>query len=106
MWDHLEVSYQQLSLEGKEKVKAEAKMFGSDVKFRGFDGNRETEHMAAARILIDDLDGFTTFSERDLNSHMPLLPKYERMVEVYSTMRSEASGETLNAEQIIQILNA
>lgn len=106
MWELLEFSYDQLQSADKERVKAEANLFGHDLRFRGFDGNHETEHLGAARVLIDDLDRFSTFKGRDLNSHMPSLDRYARMLGVYLPIRHSHSTNTLNAEQIIQILNA
>jgi tryptophanyl-tRNA synthetase len=70
-----------------------------------FDGNNETEYMGAAYVLINDLDRFSMFKGRHLNSHMPSLETYKRMLEVYLPIRRSGSFGQLNAEQIIQILN-
>jgi hypothetical protein len=67
MWELLEHSYNRLQATDREKVKAETKPSGYDVRFSGFDGNHETEYMAAARVLINDLDRFSLFKGRDLN---------------------------------------
>ena len=106
MWEGLEESYKRLPPEGKDKVRAEANRFGTSVRFPGFDGNHETEYLGAAKTLIDDLDGFTTFSGRDLNSHMPLLATYQHMVEVYRALSRTPSSGLLSADQLIQVLNA
>src|SRR5947199_5895682 len=52
MWEMLEVSYKRLKPADKTRVEAEAKPFGSNVQFRGFDGNNETEYMGAAGFLV------------------------------------------------------
>jgi uncharacterized protein YfbU (UPF0304 family) len=106
MWEMLEHSYNRLQAADREKVKAEAKPSGYDVRFNGFDGNHETEYMAAAMVLIDDLDRFSLFKGRDLNSHMPFLGTYRRMLVVYRSIRHAHDFDVLNAEQIIAILNA
>lgn len=105
MWELLEYSYSQLQPADKTKVKADAKPSGHDVRFRGFDGNNETEYMAATGVLINDLDRFSTFKGRDLNSHMPSLETYRRMLAVLQPLRNSHDFGPLNAEQIIQILN-
>lgn len=102
MWELLEESYARLQPADRERVAAEAAPWGQDVRFGGFDGNTETEYMGTARVLIDDLDRFTTFKGRDLNSHMPSLDKYTRMLAVLAPMRHPS---TLTAEQMIHILN-
>lgn len=55
--------------------------------FRGFDGNNETEYMGFCRFLIDEQGKFQEqqqyFLKNDhLNSHMPMIDKYKRMLEV------------------------
>lgn len=105
MWELLEYSYNQLQPADKAKVKADTKPSGYDVRFRGFDGNNETEYMSVAGVLINDLDRFSIFKGRDLNSHMPSLDTYMRMLEIFSPIRSSHSLSALNAEQIIEILN-
>lgn len=105
MWELLEISYSKLQPPEKERVEKEAKLFGGDVRFRGFDGNYETEYMGIAEFLVNDLKRFSTFKERDLNSHMPSLDIYGRMLAVYKPIRNSHDFDLLNAEQIIEILN-
>ena len=104
MWEHLEYSYNQLQPADKARVEKEAEQFGSRVRFRGFDGNNETEYMAAAGFLVNDLERFSIFKERDLNSHMPSLDTYGRMLAVYKPIRNSHEFGPLSAEQIIRIL--
>ena len=106
MWSILEEGYESLSDTDREKVATEAEPFGTDVQFRGFDGNNETTHMGAARFLIDDLDRFSRFADRDLNSHAPSIDGYQRMYLVFEPIRRTLTGRQLGADEIIQILQA
>lgn len=59
--------------------------------FHGFDGNNETECMSFCRFLIDEQGKFQEqqqyFSKNDhLNSHMPMIGKYKRMLAVAATI--------------------
>jgi len=55
----------------------------SKVRFRGFDGNNESHHLAYARYFIVDLDRYEELVRGqeypDFNSHSPMLATYERM---------------------------
>lgn len=104
MWEMLEISYKRLKPADRARVEAEAKPFGRDVHFRGFDGNNETEYMGAADFLVNDLERFSTFKGRDLNSHAPSLDTYRRMLAVFQPLRNSHDFDTLNVEQIISIL--
>ena len=72
MWSLIESVYAKLSPKDKAKIEKEAAPFGKDVYFWGFDGNNESEHLGVARFMINDLERFSEFKERDLNSHMPV----------------------------------
>lgn len=104
MWEQLEYSYNQLQPADKVRIEKEAEPFGSHVQFRGFDGNHETEYMAAAGFLVNDLERFSIFKGRDLNSHMPSLDTYGRMLAVYKSIRNSHEFGPLNTDQIIKIL--
>ncbi|MGK9234757.1 YfbU family protein [Inquilinus limosus] len=106
MWSFLESSYSALSAEDKKRVETEAAPFGVDVKFLGFDGNNEHEHMAIAHFLINDLDRFSSFERRGLNSHMRTLDMYRRMYSIFEPIRSSLHSRNLNANEIIEILKA
>jgi len=76
--------------------------------FRGFDGNNETRYMAFTRFLVDKQGKFAEQARRkketdDFNSHMPLLDKYRKMVEVW---RGIQPPHDLSRDQILAILNA
>jgi uncharacterized protein len=107
MWWFIEQSYDKLSKQDMERVEKEADRFGEHVVFRGFDGNYEGEHLTVANFLIDKLDQFADFKGRDLNSHMPSIGGYRRMVQAFGPMRQGlVGGSLLNAGQIIELLNA
>ena len=107
MWTCIESGHAKLSKKDKELVKTEAEPFGEHVTFRGFDGNNESEYMGIASFLIGELNRFTNFQDRDLNSHCPSIETYKRMLDVFEPMRPSLMmrGE-LNALQIIDILKA
>lgn len=103
MWQMLEASYNRLPPADKARVEKEAEPFGSHVRFRGFDGNHETKYMGVAEFLVNDLEKFSIFKGRDLNSHMPSLDIYRRMLAIYKSIRN-SHDDLLNAEQIITVL--
>ena len=106
MWSFLERGYEALSEPDRERVATDAGLAGNEVRFRGFDGNNETDHMSAARFMINDLDRFVEFAGRDLNSHFPSIDGYQRMYDVFEPIRSTLAGRELSADEIIQILQA
>jgi uncharacterized protein YfbU (UPF0304 family) len=107
MWWFLEQSYAKLSKKDKDRVEKEAEPFGKHVVFRGFDGNYESEHLSIASFLINKLNRFADFKGRDLNSHMPSIDGYRRMVRIFEPMRRGlGGGSLLGAGQIIELVNA
>lgn len=106
MWDQIERSYTKLSKQDKERVEKEAHPFGRDVSFEGFDGNEETSLMGIARFLVQDMGRFSEFAGRELNSHMPTVDMYRRMLKVFTPMRSSLMGSGLSATQLVRILKA
>jgi uncharacterized protein YfbU (UPF0304 family) len=107
MWDRIESGWERLSKKDKERVAKDADPFGSAVKFAGFDGNTEAAYIGIASCLIEQLDRFSRFKGRDLNSHAPVLATYRRMLAVFTPMKKTLSmGRELDADQLIRILNA
>jgi uncharacterized protein YfbU (UPF0304 family) len=106
MWTFLERAHAKLSAKEKARVEKEADPFGKHVQFTGFDGNNESEHMGIARFLIEQMNRFQLFKGRELNSHMPTLGTYRRMLQVFEPMRKTLVGAELSADQIIAILKA
>ncbi len=77
MWDFIERGCANLSAKDRERVAKDVAPFGSNVKFRGFDGSNEASHLGMARFLIEKMDRFSSFKGRDLNAHMPTLNAYD-----------------------------
>jgi uncharacterized protein YfbU (UPF0304 family) len=106
MWSFLESSYARLGGDDKARIADEAGVWGKHVTFLGFDGNNESEHRSIALFLVRDMDRFSDFKGRDLNSHMPLLDAYRRMLRMFLPMRNTLTGGGLSVSQIIAVLNA
>ena len=106
MWWVIESSYARFTKAEKEKVAASKTPFAKNVRFPGFDGNNEREHLSVAHFLIDDLDRFTGFRGRDLNSHMPSLGMYQRMLEVFEPMRPRWGGKDPSPDDVVELLQA
>ncbi len=107
MWSFIEFGYAKLSKKEKDRIEKEAPPFGKYVSFRGFDGNYESEYMSVARFLIDDMDRFTHFKGRDLNSHAPTIDSARRMYRLFEPMRTGlGGGNELGADQIIKLMRA
>jgi uncharacterized protein len=105
MWSFIESGYAALSAKDKAQVEKEAEPLGKNPRFRGFDGNNETEHVGIARFMIDKLERFSTFEGRELNSHMPSLQMYRLMFRIFEPMRRNLVGRELGASEIIELLN-
>ena len=104
MWETIERGYASLSQADKERVKLEAHSFGNRVMFLGFYGNEEADHLYVASFLINEMNRFTHFKGRELDSHMPTAGAYRRMLAVYETMLQTFLGRELSAPQIIRLL--
>ena len=105
MWDFLERAYAGLPEEKKRWANVETGLEGSDVVFRGFDGNNEGEYIDIALFVVNHLDRFERFKDRDLNAHMPTIDGHRRMRAVFEPMiQTLANGRELSAEQIIDLL--
>ncbi|MBV9901605.1 MAG: YfbU family protein [Alphaproteobacteria bacterium] len=77
-------------------------------RFHGFDGNEEADHYSVANFLVAKLDLFQEFAGRDLNSHMPMLPRYGRMLAAFEEERRAGGGpgNGLSADQLHRLLAA
>lgn len=78
--------------------------------FPGFDGNNESEYLGFCRFLIEKQGKFQEqeqyFSKNDgMNSHMPMVNKYRRMLD---EKRAMAKGDSwkLTVEQALKVLDA
>lgn len=103
MWSSLEESYGKLSPADNQKVEKEANR--TSVRLFGFDANKET-HYFIARYLIEQLDRYPSFRGRDLNSPSPRIDGYRRMYRVFEAIRPTLVDRSLNADEIVKVLNA
>lgn len=104
MWSFIERGYQELSDEEKAQLEIDAAPFGKEPKFRGFDGNNEAEYMSVASFLINDLDRFQEFKGRSMNSHMPSMETYGRMLHAFESKRQNLISGPLNLAELSEIL--
>ena len=80
MYDALQFSHQQL---GSKSLVSE-----HDVKFPGFDGNNEGSQLSYAHFIIKDHRFESLISlNKDLNSHMPTLELYRRMLAMWKPLQ-------------------
>lgn len=105
MWSFIERSFGNFSVGEKERVKSSVLPYSFPPLFNGFDGNNETIHLNVAHFLIHDLERFSIFKNRELNSHSPSLEVYARMYNVFGPMRASLIVG-LSADQMIEIINA
>jgi uncharacterized protein YfbU (UPF0304 family) len=106
MWSFLEEGYEALSTEDKKTIEEKTEGIYKNVRFVGFDGNNETEHLGIARFLVEEMERFESFKGRDFNSHSPSLNRYHKMLSVFSKTRHTLIGRGLSVNQIVEILNA
>ncbi len=105
MWSVIEASYAELSADEKEQLASKAEPFGKEPKFRGFDGNNESEYMSTASFLVNKLDRFEEFKGRYFNSHSRVVDVYRRMLPAFDEVMSQ-TGFPLGVEQIASVLKA
>ena len=103
MWEYLEEAVEALDENGRARLAQLSPHFGKNVVFQGFDGNNETELMATARILVNDLGRWSRFDGRDFNSHFPSEDGYRRMLEKYGEF--EDHSHELSVDEIAELLN-
>jgi uncharacterized protein YfbU (UPF0304 family) len=79
--------------------------------FNGFCGNYETAYMSLCNFFVNVQNKFPTqkkyFSKNDgMNSHLPMIEKYKKMIDIYSSIRNDALFYELTVEQTLSILEA
>ena len=102
MWSVVEKAYGLLSDDERNRIELEAGGFGRDVRFIGFSGNEEPEHLSAAHDLVD-LE-FDMFRGRELNSHIPYLGWYRRMLRIFEDWLNTRPAEDLSVSDIIALM--
>lgn len=106
MWSFIEEAYERFDVDQKLSLEAKADPFGKHVAFPGFDGNNESEYMSIASFLVKDMDRFTRFADRNLNSHCPVIDGYQRMLEIFLVTRPKLDGRGLSVDELTEVLNA
>jgi uncharacterized protein YfbU (UPF0304 family) len=104
MWDFVESAVKKLGTEDRKRLADEVEFVGKNPRFMGYDGNNETQHMGIANFLVQDLDRFSRFKGRDMNSHMPMRERYRQMFALFEPMRKTLVGRELSVEQVITLL--
>ena len=99
VWTHIEESFDDLPVADRRRVMTEAKPYGP--KFRGFDGNYEGDQYSIAKFLIERTGRFSNIDSKKLNSHMPTLDGYRRMVAAH---KKTNRGASLSANEIVRLL--
>lgn len=102
MWSFIESAYEGLDAASKKLLKDDPEIV--QVQFTGFDGNNETEYMSVARFLINQLDRFTEFKNRELNSHYPMIGRYRRMYSIFEPIRRNLDNRKLILVELQSIL--
>lgn len=76
------------------------------LQFRGFDGNHDP-HFGVALTLIEDLNRFSEFQDRELNSHgAARAQSYLRMKPAYDDAMRSGGHDGLSADQLRTIAAA
>lgn len=104
MWSFIEESYDRLSDEDRVRVEIEAKPYGRDPRFPGFDGNNEADYVGVAQFLTTDLERFSRFEGRNMNSHSRSLDIHRRMYAAFEPIRGTLHGNLMDAGSLIKIL--
>ena len=94
MFDTIKFSYNSL----QEKADIDE----SKIEFPGFDGNNESDQASYARFLCIKDNGFSELINRiNVNSHIPMLPKYRKML----TRWAEVKDYKLTKDNIIYMVS-
>ena len=103
MWSFIEASIKKLDPVELADVRSKV---GGAMQFIGYDGNNETELMATASFIVNDMGRFSEFAGRDMNSHMPTFGRYMSMYEVFEPMRSSLGYDSfLSKANLIELLS-
>ncbi|WP_309621259.1 YfbU family protein [Novosphingobium sp.] len=108
MWAFIEEAHEHLNDVDKIKLAEAANPYGERIKFPGFDGNNETEHLGISRFLIHDMARFSRFRTRDwdLNSHNPTIEVYGRMLRAFEPIRSTLIGRSMSVDELARVMAA
>lgn len=106
MWSFVERAYAHLDADQKAELADLVSHFGKDPKFRGFDGNNESEYMGTALFLVNELERFQEFKGRDFNCHYPSIEMHQRMLAVFEPIRKNLGFRPMSLQELASILKA
>lgn len=105
MFRVLSSSFERLNTVDKTRVDNEVPPFsGSDLKFKGFDGNHDP-HYGIANFMVADLGLYAELNGIVINSHSSVLEVYRRMLKAYKPL-TLFSIDGLTADQLIIVLQS
>jgi uncharacterized protein YfbU (UPF0304 family) len=104
MWEFIELGWSKLQDADKDRIRAAVPYF-TEPKFIGFDGNNETDYLAIARMLVEEMNRFSAFKGRSLNSHSPKIDRYRDMLTKWPGIRSTLHMGQMSVEQLIELLS-
>lgn len=105
MWSMIERSYKNLSDDEKETINKNEELSENMFVFEGFDGNNESEYMGTASFLVNELNRFVEFKDRDFNSHYPTVESYKRMLGIFEPIFKSLNYRMLSKQQLIDIMH-
>lgn len=105
MWSLIERSYKDLSNDDKETIIKKEELSEDMFIFEGFDGNNEPEYMGTASFLVNELNRFEEFKNRDFNSHYPTIESYQRMLTIFEPIFKSLNYRMLSKQQLIDIMH-
>lgn len=105
MYRGITYSYNNLAKEGKQ-----GSITPEMIRFKGFDGNNETNQMLYTNYFIIDLDRYSEIQELSnnyYNSHSQMLPKYRRMLKKWDEYDKELENRYMMDEKyLLDLINA
>jgi uncharacterized protein YfbU (UPF0304 family) len=105
MWMFIEESYEDLTAIQIQELNSKLTSPGCAVDFRGFDSVKEADYLSIALFLINDLERFQWFSERNLENQTAKVDDYRRMYQVFLPMRKTLIGHFLSVDQLAALLS-
>lgn len=107
LWQRLEHSFDALSDEKKSELASLSPIYGTEVRFRGFDGNGgDRDGMSTTHILVEEMGRWSSFKGRDFNAHMQMSGVYERMLDASESLGKGYDDYAFSIEEMAEILNA
>lgn len=106
MWTFIEEAYERFDEAEKSALEAKASLLGNQIEFVGFDGNNESQYMSIAKFLTKEMQRFTRFADRELNSHCQVIDGYRRMLREFLLIRPKLVDRSLSVEEMVDVLSA